>query len=81
MDAPGPSDPKISAGEIEALFDGLSAQPPVVCVCKDCGSEMLQIDTVFFLSGNERGWKLPLPVCPKCDKGLKDLKAVCVQAA
>jgi hypothetical protein len=42
---------------------------------------MLQIDTVFFLSGNERGWKLPLPVCPKCDKGLKDLKAVCVQAA
>jgi hypothetical protein len=49
MDSSVPADPKISMAEIEALFDGLSAQPPLVCVCKDCGSEMLQVDTMFFL--------------------------------
>jgi hypothetical protein len=77
----GRTDPKISMGEIEALLDGLCAQPPLVCMCKDCGSEMLRIDTIFFLCGNDRGWKLPLPLCPKCDKGLKDLKVGSVQAA
>jgi hypothetical protein len=68
-------------GEIEALFDGVCARPPLVSACKDCGSEMLHVDAMFFLWGNERGWKLPLPVCPKCDKGLKELKVVSVQAA
>jgi hypothetical protein len=52
---------------IEALFDALCAQPMTIHLCENCGSEMVNLNVVFFLAHSERSWNIPLPVCPKCD--------------
>jgi hypothetical protein len=47
---------------IETLFEGLCSQPPTVRRCEKCGSEMINVDVLFFLATNERSWNIPLPI-------------------
>ena len=53
---------------IETLLDGLCAEPPMVHLCKACGSEMINVDVLFFLANNERSWNIPLAICTKCNR-------------
>jgi hypothetical protein len=63
------------AEEIENLLDGLSHKPWQNELCSHCGSLLQYIDGKFFLLGeNDKGWNIPLPVCPKCDLRLEELK-------
>jgi hypothetical protein len=55
-------------GEIQRLLDTLCAQPSVIHLCQNCGSEMVDLDVMFFLDDGERSWNIPVPVCPKCDR-------------
>ena len=47
---------------------GLCDQPPMVRRCETCGSEMTNVDVLFFLATNERSWNIPLPICKKCSR-------------
>jgi hypothetical protein len=61
------------AKDLETLLDFLSAEPPTIGLCKNCGSKMLHVDAIFFLSDGDRGWNIPLPVCPRCEDGVEGL--------
>ena len=50
---------------VEELYDALSALPPLVH-CRKCGSRLRQMNATFFSCGGKM-WKLPLPVCTKCE--------------
>ncbi len=34
---------------------------------------MLYVDAIFFLNSCDRGWNIPLPVCPRCEDGFEGL--------
>jgi hypothetical protein len=53
---------------LEALFDTLSAESPMVRHCKNCGSEMVNINLLLILANSERSWNIPLPICTKCNR-------------
>jgi hypothetical protein len=57
--------------EIEAIFDSLSVQRSEAHFCQQCGTAMVDVETLFFLTDAERGWSVGVPVCPKCCGGSK----------
>lgn len=66
--------------EIETLLDTISARPPTVHLCENCGLEMINIDVLFFLANNQRSWNIPLAICTKCNRK-EYLKFISRQAA
>ena len=52
--------------DLEAFLDSVSAHPPTGCVCKECRSEMRQVEATVSLWSGDRSWSILLPVCPKC---------------
>jgi len=66
--------------DIETLFDTICAQPPMIHLCENCGSEMVNINVVLVLATNERSWNVPLPICKKCNRE-KYLKFISRQSA
>jgi hypothetical protein len=67
------STPVVPSKSVEEIFDTLAALPPLLR-CKECGSELLHLDTTFF-SEQGKAWTLPLPVCPNCDGKEEDGEA------
>ena len=66
--------------EVEAVLDTLCLQPPELRFCEDCGSEMVNVSTLFFFVEGERKWAIPLPLCPKCSSSTY-LKLASAEAA
>jgi hypothetical protein len=62
-------------------MDLLAIPASNIQLCPDCGSVLRYIDATFFSLEGDRGWKIPLPVCPKCDVELNGLEVVSAQAA
>ena len=48
---------------MENLLDNLCAQSSRAHICSRCGLEMTHLDSAFFLSEDERGWNISLPMC------------------
>ena len=67
-------------GKIERLLDKLRGEA-TARFCPRCGSKMINVDALFFLSESHRSWNILLPVCPECAGEKKDLKAVSLKAA
>jgi len=42
---------------------------------------MLNIVTMLFFSEGDRGWNIPLPVCPHCEEALEYLSTLSLKAA
>jgi hypothetical protein len=66
--------------DIETLFDTICAQQPMIHLCENCGSEMVNINVVLVLANSERSWSIPLPICKKCNRE-KHLKFISRQSA
>ena len=61
-------------------MDSLSASPLKIQFCREYGSKMQHLETIFFCYGGDRGWNIVLPVCPRCED-LRSLKILPFGAA
>jgi hypothetical protein len=66
----------MAARELISLIDELRSRAQTMRTCLHCGSKLVHVDTAFWLSGANRSWNIPLPVCPKCQDGLENVRSL-----
>jgi hypothetical protein len=67
--------------DLESFLNTISASPPAIRICPDCGSVMMQVEATLFLWPTNRSWNILLPLCPKCDHDRAESHAVPSYAA
>jgi hypothetical protein len=54
--------------DIGHLLDDMAIRGSQQQVCESCGSPVEHVPFIFFMSGSDRVWNVPLAVCSDCER-------------